>query len=138
MIYEKEYIDWYFNTEKPKMLSSGCFGSEPIFLFNHPDEEKFNDDFDYWEFNNKNWNGGDILRCFLYKSWYEDVSIEGLEIKRYRVDDTWYVFLFTKDSFYTIEWYKSRGRTDFIRKNGYDITLKEYIELCNILGVELK
>ena len=34
---------------------------------------------------------------------------------------------------YMISWYKDRGRTALVTKNGQYIKLKEYIELCNIL-----
>lgn len=37
---------------------------------------------------------------------------------------------------YVITWYKSRGRTESITKNGQLITMKEYIDLINILPKE--
>lgn len=33
---------------------------------------------------------------------------------------------------YFISWYKSRGRTERIYKNGRPITIAEYVDLCNI------
>ena len=130
MISCNEYINWYYSKEKPNMLRSGLYGSEPTFLF----MDRYGDR--YYEFNRDNWNGGDILRRYLYSNWGE-ISVEGFDIKWYHVDDSWYVFLFTESSFYEISWYKSRGRTDRILKDGCLIDLEDYIELCNELSITL-
>lgn len=135
MIDYSEYVRWY-ERQKIEMMDSGVFGSEPTFLFSMTDE-RFADDFDYWEFNPDNWCGGDILRNFIYDTFYDNINIEGMDIKRYRIDDSWYVFIFTETSFYQIKWYKSRGNTERIAKDGDLISLKEYIDLCNLFGIKL-
>ena len=138
MITYSQYVEWYAN-EKRNMLDSGVYASEPIFLFNAPfvEDSEFMNDYDYWTFNPDNWCGGDILRQHLYDTWWDDLAMDGVEIKRYFVDDEWHVFIFTKSSFYTLNWYKSRGCTDIIEKDGHPISLKEYIDICNKLGVNL-
>lgn len=127
-----DYKLWY-NKEKKKMLESGIFKSEPTFLFKpttyDPEE---------WVFNPDNWNGGDILRHFLYNNVYETEEIERFEIKYYVIDDQTTVLILSPTEWYEISWYKSRGRTDTIYKNGSFIFLDEYVELCNLLGVTLQ
>lgn len=127
MITQKEYLD-YFELEKERMMKSGHFSSEPTFLF------KYDPYFEEFVFDPDNWNGCDVLRRYLYKNDYE---ISKFEIKCYFINDSTYIFIFTPKSFYEISWYKSRGRTDYIRKDGDLITLDEYIEICNELNVKL-
>ena len=127
MITKQQYID-YFTAERERMMKSGYFTSVPEFLF--VQDEDLSD----WIFNHNNWNGCDILRRYLYN---EPQPIQGIDIKEYRVDDTTYIFIFTSSSFYEIAWYKSRGKTDYIRKDGETITMDEYLDICNMLGVKL-
>lgn len=132
MITSNDYIQWY-KKEKEKMLDSGRYGSEPTFLFNRIDAES-----DDWIFNINNWNGGDILRHFLYDNLYELTRIASFEIKYYVIDDQTTIFIFTPTNWYEISWYKSRGRTDIIKMNGEPIYLDDYIDLCNELNITLK
>lgn len=127
MITVNAYIKWYKN-EKKKMLDSGRYGSEPIFLFKLDDWDR--------PFNPDNWNGGDILRHFLYNN--DFAYIGSFEIKYYVVDDQTTIFLFASNKWYEISWYKSRGRTDIIKMNGEPICLDDYIKLCNELNITLK
>lgn len=129
MITRNDYIEWYKN-EKRKMLESCHYGSEPTFLF-----KPLEYDPDEWIFNPDNWNGGDILRRFLY---YNDNDITEFEIKYYFIDDQHTFFIFTRNNFYEITWYKSRGRTDSVKMNGEPISLDDYIDLCNKLNITLK
>ena len=132
MITSYEYIQWY-EKEKKKMLDSGLYGSEPTFLFK-PDKYDPTD----WIFNHDNWNGGDILRHFLYDNFYEVTRVGSFEIKYYIVDDQTTIFIFDSSNWYEISWYKSRGRTDIIKMNGDPIYLDDYVNLCNNLKVALK
>lgn len=127
MITKAQYLD-YFKSQKKRMLESGFFGSTPEPLF------RYNEDFEEWLFNAANWNGCDILRRYLYNGYSQK---SGIEIKEYVISDQTYIFIFTSDSFYEISWYKSRGKTDYIRKDGYPINLDEYLDICNKLGVKL-
>lgn len=129
MITSNDYIRWYKN-EKKKMLDSGRYRSEPTFLFRLDDWDR--------PFNPDNWNGGDILRHFLYDNFYEVTQIGPFEIKYYIIDDQTTVFIFTPKNFYEISWYKNRGRTDIIKMNGEPICLDDYIDLCNALNITLK
>lgn len=130
MITITEYIEWYEN-EKKRMLISGQYKSMPTFLF------KQMDDSDDWIFNPDNWNGGDILRHGLLYILYNEKHINSYEIKFFQHDNQTTIFIFTSNEWYEINWYKSRGRTDIIKKNGETIYLDEYIDLCNALNITL-
>lgn len=92
-------------------------------------------------FNKNNWNSGqDILRYFLlftYNRCKNHIIYNNkLDIHIMFKDDTWNSVIIDRvnnDLYYTT-WYKSRGRTDKITKNGEIITLDEYIEILNILS----
>lgn len=132
MITIDNYLEWY-KTKKVDMLNSGHFRSEPKFLF-----KRFDDDSDEWFFNPENWNGGDILRGGLLDILYEEKSIDSYEIKYFWHDNQTTFLIFKDNDWYEISWYKSRGRTDTIKKNGEPIYLDDYIELCNALNITLK
>lgn len=127
MITKQQYID-YADSERKRMTESGCFASTPEFLF------VWDEDLSDWIVNPNNWNGCDILRRYLYS---EPQSIPGIDIKEYVIDDQTHIFIFTSGSFYEISWYKCRGKTDYIRKDGEPITMDEYLDICNRLGVKL-
>lgn len=132
MITLNEYLNWYEN-EYQRMKNDPHFASEPKFLF-----ERTEDDPIWWEFNPKNWNGGDILRHWLYKNWQE-ITIKGeYEIKFYWESDQSTVYILGKCEWFEVSWYKHRGNTETIKRNGQLISLDEYIEICNKLGVELE
>lgn len=131
MITIGNYLDWY-KTKQIAMINSGNFGSTPTFLFNPLD-----DDPTEWVFNPRNWNGGDILRRGLMKIFDLGESIDGYEIKYFIHSDQTTIFIFTDTDWYEISWYKSRGRTDSIKKNGDPIYIDEYIDLCNALNITL-
>lgn len=132
MITSNDYIQWYKN-EKRKMLDSGIYKSEPTFLFKPLEYDPTE-----WIFNPDNWNGGDILRHFLYDNFYELTQITSFEIKPYIYEDQTTIFIFTAKNWYEISWYKSRGRTDIIKMNGDPIYLEDYIDLCNALNITIK
>lgn len=52
-------------------------------------------------------------------------------------DDDWTVFIIYKDkntyNIYIEGWYKNRGRTEVLTKNGRDIELNDYLDIINIL-----
>ena len=128
MITKKDYIEWYEN-EKRKMINSGRYKTSPRFLFSH--------EYDDWMFNKFNWNGGDILRNFLIDNLDELNNIKVLDIKYYYHEDQTTIFMFTSEKWYEISWYKDRGRTDIIKMNGKPIYLEDYIDLCNLLNINL-
>lgn len=132
MITIDNYLEWY-KAKKIDMLNSGNFRSEPTFLFKISD-----DDPSEWIFNLDNWNGGDILRGGLLDILYEEKSIDSHEIKYFWHNDQTTFLIFKDNDWYEISWYKSRGRTDIIKKNGEPIYLDEYIDLCNALNITLK
>ena len=131
MITIDNYLAWY-RAKKIEMIKSGNFASEPKCLF------KLDDFGEEWIFNPDNWNGGDILRHGLLDILYDGKSIESHEIKYFCHDDITTIFIFKDNDFYEISWYKQRGRTYIIKKNGEPIYLDEYIELCNELNITLK
>lgn len=134
MITCKEYFDWY-ERAKRRMLDSGHYASEPTFLF--IDREGITwgtpSDLQDWEFCPENWCGGDIVRNYIYEH-LETLQLPGYDCRWYHIDDEWRVFFFSDSHFYEIGWYKSRGRTDFIRKDGNPITMGEYVDLYNALA----
>ncbi len=133
MITPDEYI-YFSTTEMRKMSESGHYKSNPKPLFIYDD---INDEM---VFSPDNWNGCDILRRFFYDEYYPGCSllIEKFLINYYLIDNTTYIFILDDLDFYIITWYKSRGKTENIIKNGSPITLDEYIELCNRLNITLK
>ena len=132
MITTIDYISW-FNNKKKEMIASRRYLSEIKFLFKEDRDEVS----ELWEFNTDNWNGGDILRHFLVDHFWEDLNLDGYEMRYYLINDQTTVFILGDSEFYEISWYKSRGRTEKINKNGMSIDLEDYLELCNKLGVEL-
>ena len=125
MLTAEQYIEWY-KKDKRRMIESGHYGSEPTFLFV---ESEFHETM---IFNPENWCGGDILRRYFYLNW-DELNVKDWDIKWFIVDGQSYVFLFHEDHFYELSWYKSRGRTDYVKKDGNPIEIEDYIELCNAL-----
>ena len=130
MIKVEEYKRWC-DLQKSEKVKSGLYKS-PIKLLFAPREPDLE-----FVFTPDNWNGGDILRHFLTEHFDENTLINNLCLYYYLIDDQRTVLILGVDSWYEISWYKNRGQTEIIRKNGEFITLEEYIELCNKLGVEL-
>lgn len=109
-------------------------------------------------FNPNNWNGGDdIIRQFTYflecnNQVYWIKELEDLIIIAFYVyyEDDKYIFILiepnTEDDVknvdsYIIKYYKNRGHTDYMMKNGRYITENEYVKLLNLLeraGFEFK
>ena len=88
-------------------------------------------DFDFWEFTSDNWNGYDILRHILTEHWGD--STQEIDLKYFIFNDQKYIFAFWRGSFYEISWYKDRGRTEKIFRNGEPISLFDYLVLYNRL-----
>lgn len=122
MITKDQYLS-YAAKEIERMKNDVHFASEPKPLFV---DEKFN---------KENWNGVDVLRRFLYFYGYEGCN-ESIKTFYYLSDGQHYIFVHNDNDFYIISWYKSRGKTDYIGKNGHLVDLDEYIELVNILFPE--
>lgn len=70
--------------------------------------------------------GGDFLAVY---SWFNDSNY--VQTRNYE----WYEDKSTEWKFdqYLIAYYKDRGKTDIITKNGKPITFDEYVELLNII-----
>ena len=138
MLTEIKYINWY-EKEKENMIRNKELGMEPVFLFDIPIDSKgvIINDYSHWVFSPNNWNGGDAIRYYLNDNWGK-VVVNGFDIKWYYVEENeqYHVFIFGDAKFYEITWCVHSGKTDYIRINGNLISLTEYIELCNILGVE--
>lgn len=122
MITKEQYLS-YAAKEIERMKNDVHFASEPKPLFI---DEKFNEE---------NWNGVDIIRRFLYRYGYEEQD-NFTKTYYYAFGGQHYLFVYCVDDFYIISWYKDRGKTDYIGKNGRPIDLDEYIELVNILFPE--
>lgn len=122
MITKEQYL-LYVAKEIERMKNDVHYASEPKPLF--IDEE----------FNKENWNGVDILRRFLYRYGYEEQD-NFIKTYYYLSDGQHYLFVHCHDDFYIVSWYKSRGKTDYIGKNGHLVDLEEYIELVNTLFPE--
>lgn len=138
-------------------VDTSHFGSKQTSLFNMDDlDESYYDNngkllTDHIMFNSENWNSGqDILRyIFYYLGAYGSLKRCGRGIS-YNNIDMHLTYINEEDEntgiitvkngniniledVYSIGWYKNRGTTDFIRKNGRDISLKDYLMLVNIL-----
>ena len=116
--------------------------SEPVMLFKYVDYDE------EYIFNDDNWNGCDLLRKFLL----EEVYSKGVKIKKNigathltcdccPEDDDWTAYILLEKSvnmydLYTLSWYKRRGRTESILKNGKPISLTDYVNLLNLLKIE--
>jgi len=128
----KDYLTWY-EKEKERMIASGHYGSKPRPLF----LKELDDPEEYWVFNRDNWNGGDILRRWFYRYWSPDITLADYIIKYYWIDDQTTIYILGENEWYEISWYKDRGKTEKIERNGHSIELGEYINLCNYLGIKL-
>lgn len=117
-----------FLKDKERMEATGFYLSPIKFLFNVDNEIAMED----WTFNDNNWNGCDVIRRYLVEHWYEPPIISKYAIYNYYVDDDWYVIIAGEYHFYIINWYKDRGHTSSIIKDGQPITFGEYIELYNM------
>ena len=115
---------------------------KPKLLFKYVEYE------DDYIFNENNWNCCDLLRGFLLTKLYDngvklDLTINNIHLTAdccYDNDD-WrgYILLESGVNYYdlyTITWYKHRGRTESIMKNGEPITLTDYVMLLNLLSIE--
>lgn len=129
----KDYLTWAEKL-KERMIASGHYGSEPTPLF----LKETDDPEEYWVFNRDNWNGGDILRKWFYNDWNQKIHFHDYIIKYYWIDDQTTIYILGENEWYEISWYKNRGRTEEIKRNGHDIELGEYIDLCNYLGIVLE
>lgn len=95
-------------------------------------------------FNDGNWNGGDsVIRQFLEEYQYDS------EITAFEVDDTYLEIISLNDeddhsitisvrkghelTNYEFGFYKSRGKTDYAKKDNKSMTEDEYIELLNLI-----
>ena len=129
---------------RQKRLKSPNFVSEPQPLFVNG------------KFNLDNWNGGDdIIRNFTYSleldnpqllefeeddinytilcdyHWIEDMKYIVITVVRDCYDSNGDVIEYV--DVYVIIYYKNRGTTDYIYKNGKLISEDEYIELLNLI-----
>lgn len=94
-------------------------------------------------FNDKNWCGGDILRkCIIASYDGDDIHAEPFPagVNYWYIDDeNIVVFDFGEIDSMTnnvhgilyMRWYKERGRTELIEFNGCEITLEDYVMICN-------
>ena len=94
-------------------------------------------------FNDKNWCGGDILRKAIIDC-YDGYDLDAPElpdgVKYWYIDDeNIVVFDFSEIDSMTnnvhgvlyMRWYKERGHTELIEFNGCEITLEDYVMICN-------
>lgn len=143
--YEEEHIK-KFDEENPNGSPA-----KPLFV---PCGNK--EDFESYAFSRDNWNGADVLRDYIYKSFelesctHEQKFSMVLNDGHYDVASINMFFCINEDArhalivvsvegrfdSYDIQWYKHRGRTDSITKNGYPVELEDYIYLLNILNIE--
>lgn len=143
MITREDLIDRH--EELIEYVDSGesSYGSQPISLF----------DFKTNKFNERNWAGGDaIIRQFAdtfafdgdsyckefeYGNTYGDIIVSST----YFNDQSYYYITLRhveeesdwKITQYLVTFYKSRGKTDWISKDGKTINLDEYVELLNVI-----
>lgn len=119
------------------------YGSTPLSLF----------DFETGEFNNRNWNGGDgVVRQFANEavidedyckeydlgdeygdmvvshSYFQDQQYYQITLRH--VEDEVEGWKFTQ---YLVTYYKNRGKTEWVSKNGKVINFDEYLHLLDII-----
>lgn len=121
-----------------------CYGSDPTPMFNEAGE-----------FMTDNWASGQSLIRAFFEFYQLSTVIENhdpeayfthiLTYYEYHEDQHYVQITLLNDSDateccdqYFITWYKSRGRTERIYKNGRPIRLAEYVELCNIFFGAIK
>lgn len=133
----EELIEYYNTTET-------SYGSQPKSLFNY----------DTNEFNERNWAGGDaIIRQFTNSyvfnndsyceefecgnnygdivatsSSFNDQSYYHITLRHVEDKSGW------KFTQYLVTFYKSRGKIDWIAKDGKTVNLDEYVKLLNIIA----
>ena len=133
--------------EYEKQLNNKNLGSKPIRMF----DENGN-------FNQNNWNGGDsnLIRNYLDKlddnTYFHHLEYGFYNINKVYRDDMTYVFITEsivrynnyemKEDFinttYVIGWYKNRGRIDIFTVDGETGTEEEYIDLLNMLEINVE
>lgn len=141
-------------------VDTSHFGSKQTSLFYTNEDDLTEGDYDdngnlilgNIFFNKENWNSGqDILRyIFYYLSTRGLVNRCGVSFSYNKYISIYLSYISEDDEktgiitlknedinsivdVYSIGWYKNRGTTDFIRKNGRDISLKDYLMIVNML-----
>ena len=139
----KEYINKLYSDQYERFMNEHPTSSVPVAMFSYSSDEEES------VFNPSNWNSGqDIIRHFLL-AYYDsslpnhfDVYFNGNRVVGFiqYLDDEWYgdIVVYNKmdnvRSSYFIKWYKNRGRTSMVLKNGEPITLEEYSDLIVTLA----
>ena len=135
-------MDRFYHVDKTHL------GSEPETLFSDMDDDEEN----YCPFNRHNWNSNqDILRYLLaflhdmlrysntYKCTVYDEYIHKFELCLLYEEYEWTGHIIDRDindelhCIYTIYWYKNRGNTEGILKNGRMIDLDDYLQIVHLL-----
>lgn len=139
--YSKEY--------RKKFNDSNPGGSKSKKLFKPIERWGNKDDMESYIFQKDNWNDADLLRSYIHNELEgkgickKDKELDGGQ-KAYiffsSCDDskkaTIIIFGNYQHDTYEIYWYKNRGNTENIMKNGQEIFLTEYVTLLNILDIE--
>ena len=125
----KETFIQGFKKHKETLEATGCYKSPIRFIFNLDVNS-----YQYEEFEEDNWNGYDILRSLLLANWGKQSNL--YHIYYYRICDQTTIFLMGAHYFYEISWYKSRGQTEKIYRDGMGIDIDDYINLYNYLKEE--
>lgn len=143
MITKEDLIERHENLIEYVDSGQSSYGSQPISMFN----------FNTNKFNERNWNGGDgVIRQFTSlfnfpeNSYYNEFDLEDncgelVANSSYFNDQQYYQITLRhtendgdwKFTQYLITFYKNRGATELILKNGQTINFDEYVELLNII-----
>lgn len=126
----KEFKQKYPNSSKPRKLFRKIGKKEYIF-------------------SNDNWNDSDLVRDFIVHNMEEKGNRKIVEEKNgisfyifFSIEnDVRYASIIVYDEEnshdnYQFIWYKHRGQTDSILKNGRPIFLEEYVKLMNLLEIK--
>lgn len=135
----EDYLLKLYNNQCELYKKEYPTSSQPESLFTIDEEEEY-------IFNPSNWNSGQDIVRYMLLDIFDNLKLTFDESRnndriygfiQYN-DDDWYGNIIHENNnhrtSYFIRWYKNRGRTEVILKNGYNITLKEYIELILILS----
>ena len=142
IIWTKEKLEHLRQKRQEEFRNTSYYASQPQPLFI---DERFNPD---------NWNGGDdVIRGILRDLYWNHYVTELDDVNRKDTDFVVYISSFSHDDYtlytiitkevdlygyvdvhsYVVWWYKNRGNTEGLVKDGRYMTEDEYVHLLNIL-----
>lgn len=123
----KDYYSFYLKNKESLTASNIILEKEPQFLFEYDGVHE------EWMFNFDNYNGCDILK----NAFYNNKISKHYDYRICKINNTTHIFIFIKSDVYEIS-YENKEQTHCITKNKKIISVDEYLNLCNMIGVNLE